>query len=350
MLYGLGVWVRNMMFDLDLLPSTEFDLPVISVGNLTVGGTGKTPHVEYLIELLKDEYNIAVLSRGYRRKTRQFIIATTDSSVDEIGDEPRQLKQKYPGITVAVDRKRVHGVRMLLNQASPPDLVILDDAFQHRYIKPGFSILLIDFNRPLENDLLLPAGRLREPARRRERANMILVTKSPERLKPIEMRQYVKDLGLHIRQHLFFTTIAYDNIYPVFDISVPQGMEHFKQKKSPVLLVTGIADPRSVKRFVRNISTHITAMSFPDHHNFSRADLEKIENEFRALGSEDAIIITTEKDAMRFQALQPPEIIRRSLYMVKIKVSFLNNDNINFNKYILSYVRSNKRDSILHKK
>jgi len=349
-IYGIVVWIRNLFFDIGILPSEEFDLPVISVGNISVGGTGKTPHVEYLVDLLRDEFKIATLSRGYGRKTRQFIIASEASSAEEIGDEPRQLKQKYPDITVAVDRRRVNGIRMLMKQDPSIDLVLLDDAFQHRYIKPGYSILLIDFNRPLNRNFLLPAGTLREPARNRDRANLILVTKSPERMKPMEMRQYVKDLGLHIRQHLFFTTISYDSLHPVYDIAVPHDHEYLKRLKPPLLLITGIADPRGVKKFVRNISTHIRSISFPDHHQFTDADMERIEREFMALGSSDALIITTEKDAMRFQNMEPPDRIRKSMYMVKIKVQFLNNDAINFNTQILNYVRSNKRDSILHKK
>lgn len=349
-IYGIIIWVRNLLFDLGFLPQVEFDLPVISVGNISVGGTGKTPHVEYLIELLRDEFKIATLSRGYGRRTRQFLIATEQSTAEEIGDEPRQLKQKYPDITVAVDRRRVNGLRMLMKQDPAIDLVLLDDAYQHRYIKPGFSILLIDFNRPLNRNFLLPAGTLREPARNRDRANMILVTKSPVRMKPMEMRQYVVALGLQIRQHLFFTTISYDSMHPVYDIADPHDHEYFKKMRPPLLLVTGIADPRAVKKFARNISTRISSITFPDHHRYTAGDLERIEKEYLDMDSKDALIITTEKDAMRFQDMDPPDHIRRSMYMVKIKVRFLNNDATNFNKQIFNYVRSNKRDSILHKK
>ena len=350
LVYGFAVWIRNMMFDLGILPSEEFKLPIISVGNISAGGTGKTPHVEYLAELLKDPFKVAILSHGYRRKTRHFIVATENSSFEEIGDEPRQLKQKYPDITVAVDRKRVHGVKMLMKQDPLIDIILLDDAFQHRYIKPGFSILLIDYNQPLKKDFLLPAGRLREPGRNRNRADMILVTKSPERINPFERRQYVKNIKLHLRQHLYFTCMAYDNIYPVYHIENPHSFKYFKEKKVPVLIVTGIADPRSVKRFVRKISTNFKVLTYPDHHTYRGKDLEKIEEEYLALGSEDAIIITTEKDAMRFEALEPSGKLKQVMYKIRIKVEFLNNDAGNFNKQIISYVTSNKRDSILHKK
>ena len=350
MVYGLVIRIRNLLFDTEILPSKAFDLPVISVGNISVGGTGKTPHVEYLVELLRADYRIATLSRGYKRKTRDFIIADEHSTFEDIGDEPRQLKQKYPDITVAVDRKRVHGVNMLLKQDPPPDLILLDDAFQHRYIKPGFSILLIDYNHPITRDHLLPAGRLREPAANRNRANMILVTKSPERTKPIEMRQYVNDVGLKLGQHLFFTTMAYDKIFPVFNIPDPLSLEQLKERRSPVLIVTGIADPRPVKRFARLISTNMKVLSFPDHHVFTLKDIEKIEQAFQSMADQNSMILTTEKDAMRFQSLDLPEHLRQAMYQVRIKVRFLNEDTMNFNKQILNYVASNKRDSILHKK
>ncbi|KPL12396.1 MAG: tetraacyldisaccharide 4'-kinase, partial [Bacteroides sp. SM23_62] len=193
LLYGLAVSIRNKLYDYSVIKSHEFPIPIISVGNITVGGTGKTPHVEYLIELLKDEFNVAVLSRGYKRKTRHFIMAGSDSGVEDIGDEPVQIKQKFPDVHVAVDRKRVNGVEQLMAKIPDLDVVLLDDAYQHRRIKPGLSILLIDFNRPITKDRLLPAGRLREKAYEKRRGNIILVTKCPDRLKPIERQMIVKD-------------------------------------------------------------------------------------------------------------------------------------------------------------
>ncbi|MDA3823820.1 MAG: tetraacyldisaccharide 4'-kinase, partial [Bacteroidales bacterium] len=200
LIYCINFGIRNALFEWEILPTTEFKLPIISVGNITVGGTGKTPHVEYLVDLLKNEYSLATLSRGYKRKTRDFRIADLNSTAITIGDEPRQLKQKYPEMIVAVDRKRVNGITQLLKLSNPLDVILLDDAFQHRYLKAGNSILLMDFNRLITEDFILPAGRLREPASGMKRADIIIITKSPERLKPIEMRNIVSRLNIGLYQ------------------------------------------------------------------------------------------------------------------------------------------------------
>ncbi|MBN2698720.1 MAG: tetraacyldisaccharide 4'-kinase [Bacteroidales bacterium] len=347
--YGLIVWIRNKLFDLGILPSKAFPFPVISVGNISVGGTGKTPHVEYLIDLLKGETALAVLSRGYRRKSRNFLVAETGSSFETIGDESRQIKQKYPEITVAVDRKRVHGVTMLMEQEPGTEVILLDDAFQHRAVKPGLSILLIDYNRPLQKDRLLPAGRLREPGRNRTRADIILITRTPEDIKPDEMRQIEKDLGLKNRQHLYFTGMKYGELLPVFPSPDSVSPAFVKNKSAPLLVVSGIENPEPLHRFAETISAEIRTLSYPDHHAYGKKDLRQIEKEFLALGSGDAFILTTEKDAMRFQNLALPDRIRQSMVMVRIQVVFLNNDAEQFNKQIISYVRSHKRDSRLHK-
>lgn len=348
LLYGLIIKIRNLFFDWELLPSREFDLPIISVGNITVGGTGKTPHIEYLVELLKDEFNIATLSRGYKRKTRHFILASEISTVDEIGDEPRQLKQKYPDISVAVDRNRANGIEHIRARADKTDVILLDDAFQHRHVKPGKSILLIDFNRMIQDDFMLPAGRLREQVSAKERANIILVTKSPDRLKPIEMRNIAKNMNLGLHQHLFFTRIRNGELHPVYDLQETKEAEYFKNKKAPVLILAGIANPRSLRKYARSISTHLQEISYPDHHQYTLKDLKKISRIYRAMNNPDALILTTEKDAMRLQGLDPDDDIRKALYYITIHVDFLNDDQEEFNHIILDYVRSNKRDNILH--
>lgn len=348
LLYGLIIQVRNFLFDWEILPSKEFDLPVISVGNITVGGTGKTPHIEYLVELLRDEFSIATLSRGYKRKTRQFVLAGSNSTVTEIGDEPRQLKQKYPGITVAVDRKRVHGIEQLISRFKDMDVVLLDDAFQHRYLKPGKSILLVDYNRMIQHDFLLPAGRLREPVSGKNRANIILVTKSPERIKPIEMRNIAKNMNLGLHQHLYFTRMNDGELHSVYDLQEKKDASWFKAKKAPVLILSGIAYPRAMRRYARSISTQLQELSYPDHHQYTAKDLQKISRAYRAINNPDALILTTEKDAMRLQDLQPDDDIKNALYYITIHVEFLNDDQEEFNNIILDYVRSNKRDNILH--
>ncbi len=349
-LYGLVIWIRNSLYDNAFLKSTGFKLPLISVGNITVGGTGKTPHVEYLVELLNSEFNVATLSRGYKRKTRDFRIASADSSVGEIGDEPLQIKRRYPGITVAVDRKRVNGVEMLMKQSPPVEVILMDDAYQHRSIKPGFSILLIDYARPLDRDRLLPAGMLREPAPNLNRANIILVTRSPERIKPIELREFVNRLELSIGQHLYFTTMHYGELTPVYPESPLREASWFKEQVGGVLIVTGIANPRSLRQYARSINTNLTELSFPDHHQYSRKDMEKISNTYSKLKKtyKEILVLTTEKDAMRLRDHNPGPEIRDAIHAVRIHVHFLNEDKEEFDRQILTYVNSNKRSSILY--
>ena len=347
-LYAGVISFRNLMFDWEIVPSKEFGLPVISVGNITVGGTGKTPHVEYLVELLKDEFQVSTLSRGYKRKTKDFRVADNESSVAQIGDEPRQLKQKYPELIVAVDRKRVNGIDQLLKLEKNTDVILLDDAFQHRHVKPGKSILLVDFNRMIQNDFMLPSGRLREPVSGKDRANIILVTRSPERMKPIEMRNIATNMNLGLHQHLYFTNMNFGEFHPVFHLSQSKDAAWFKEKKSPVLLLTGIANPRSLRKYARSISTQLIEVSFPDHHQFTKKDLQKLTTRYRSFNNPDALILTTEKDAMRLQGLDPEPDIKQALYYITIHVQFLNDDHKEFNNLILDYVRSNKRNNILH--
>jgi len=349
-LYCLVVWTRNSLYFSGLLQRTGFRIPIISVGNITVGGTGKTPHVEYLVELLKENFRVAALSRGYKRKTRDFRIASLNSAADETGDEPMQIKQRFPDITVAVDRKRVHGVKKLMEMDPGLDVILLDDAYQHLAIQPGLSILLIDFLRPLHRDRMLPAGMLREPARNRNRANIILVTRSPERMKPIERREYVKKMDLPLGQHLFFTTIRYGILIPVYPGVPHRDKQWYQQRKTAAILVTGIANPRPIRNYIRGITTHIRELRFPDHHDFTLKDLEKIAFLHGELKTQwqEVLVLTTEKDAMRLRILQPHEELRQDMHAVRIHIDFLNEDSKNFNQIITSYVISNKRSNILY--
>jgi tetraacyldisaccharide 4'-kinase len=352
LLYGSIIWIRNTLFDLNVLSSEEFPIPVISVGNITVGGTGKTPHVEYLVELLKEDFRVATLSRGYKRKTRKFILAGPESSVRDIGDEPVQIKQKFPEINVAVDRKRVNGVKELMQRIPDLDVILLDDAYQHRSIKPGLSLLLIDFNRPLSEDRLLPAGRLREQAYERRRANIILITKCPDRLKPIDRRLIVKDLKLFPFQHLFFTKLGYKDPIPVFpDIGEPMSIEEMKKARPRILMVTGIAGPRLYKKHLRSISPQVSELNWPDHHDYTESDLKKILDRYSEMEGDQKLIFTTEKDATRLRKFTNIDArIRERMFYVPVRIEFLNEDEENFNTHIKNYVRDNKRDSILHKK
>lgn len=357
-LYGLGIWIRNSLYDNGLIKATGFHIPTISVGNITVGGTGKTPHVEYIVELLKDRYSVATLSRGYMRKTRDFRIASDKPATGEIGDEPAQMKRRFPGVTVAVDRKRVNGVRELMKQDPSLEVIVLDDAFQHRSIRPGYSILLIDYNRPILNDHLLPAGRLREPAINRNRANMILVSKSPAEMKPIEMREYVNQIGLDIGQHLFFTTIGYAALYPVFPDVQPDGVNQTRDHAGGVVLISGIANPGALREYAGRISDNIREIRLRDHHRYTSKDVDRIQSAMIEVegsiandldgSTAEILILTTEKDAVKLRELELPEPIKMAMYAVPVRVQFLNDDQEEFDKQINSYVTSNKRGSLLY--
>ena len=347
-LYGLGVKFRNMLFEIGILHSESFDVPVISVGNITVGGTGKTPHVEYLIELLKDKAKVAVLSRGYKRRTRGFVIADDNATAKTIGDEPLQMKRKYgDDITVAVDRKRCHGIRQLTSDEDGIDVILLDDAFQHRYVKPGVNILLVDYHRLIIYDKLLPAGRLREPLSGKDRADIVIVTKCPHDLKPMEFRVITKAMNLYPFQRLFFTCLEYRNITPVFG-SGEQSLDSIG-KDCHILLLTGIASPQQMIEDLSPRCPHITPLTFGDHHTFTSSDVARINNEFAAL-PHPKMIITTEKDATRLIAVEGlSEEVRGAMFALPVKIRFMLGQEESFNEKIIGYVRKNSRNSILAK-
>ncbi len=343
-LYGIVVSFRNLLFDTGILASREFGLPVISVGNITVGGTGKTPHVEYIISLLKDEFKIAVLSRGYKRRSSGFIIVSPSSLPENTGDEPLQIKKKFPSVEVAVSESRVKGIDKILAQNNEIQAIVLDDAFQHRWVRPGISILLIDHNRPLKSDRLLPAGSLRERASAITRAVIILVTKCPPDISPIDRRVITKDLGLFPWQSLYFTTQEYGEPVPVFKNSRP-----FPKRKNllKVLMVTGIATPGILKSHLLENFQSVEQLDFPDHHNFTAKDIKKIEKVFNSIEKKQKVIITTEKDAVRFSAITGiPNEIKARMFFIPLWIRFIEKDN-KFNQQILNYVRKNKRDHIL---
>lgn len=347
-LYGLGVKFRNMLFEIGILHSESFDVPVISVGNITVGGTGKTPHVEYLIELLKDKAKVAVLSRGYKRRTRGFVIADDNATAKTIGDEPLQMKRKYgDDITVAVDRKRCHGIRQLTSDEDGIDVILLDDAFQHRYVKPGVNILLVDYHRLIIYDKLLPAGRLREPLSGKNRADIVIVTKCPHDLKPMEFRVITKAMNLYPFQRLFFTCLEYRNITPVFGRG-EQSLDSIG-KDCHILLLTGIASPQQMIEDLSPRCPHITPLTFGDHHTFTSSDVARINNEFAAL-PHPKMIITTEKDATRLIAVEGlSEEVRGAMFALPVKIRFMLGQEESFNEKIIGYVRKNSRNSILAK-
>lgn len=351
LLFGIIVWMRNRLFDLNFLRSKEFEIPVISVGNISVGGTGKTPHVEYIIRLLKDESRLAMLSRGYKRKTTGYVLADTNSTSDDIGDEPRQVKQKFPYISVAVDGNRVRGITKLLETEKGLEAIILDDAFQHRYVTAGMSVLLVDYSYPLKNDFYLPYGRLREPASERARADVIIVTKCPARIKPIDRRLMEKDLIMFAYQKIFFTTFLYGEPIPVFEnFAIETSLEKIKNINPSVMLLTGIANPVPLKKFVNSFSSNIEELIYPDHYTYNASDLHELIVKFTSISQKEKIVITTEKDAMRLQHFSDlDEEIKAAIYYIPVHIEFLENESKDFNHIITSYVRNNKPDNILHR-
>ena len=349
-IYGLGVGIRNFMFDCGILPSKQFDVPVISVGNITVGGTGKTPFSEYLIRLLQTNHRVGLLSRGYKRSTSGYQLLTASSTPKEVGDEPYQIKRKFPEIMVAVDANRRHGITKMLNEPiNKPDIIILDDAYQHRYVLPDISILLVDYNRMITEDSLLPIGQLREPVKSKNRANIIVVTKCPSSIPPIEFRIIRKNLGIYPYQSLYFTTLVYGDWVPLFPTekgSQPSMLENMK--KLSVLAVTGIASPLPFEEHVRTLAQEVLTLNFPDHHNFTQSNLQKMESLFDSIQKENKVIVTTEKDAVRLMNHPKfPDKLKPYIYYVPLSVSFLKENDTDFDKKIWSYLEKNKNFSQL---
>lgn len=324
--YGAAVTVRNKLFDLKILKEKEYDIPIICVGNITVGGTGKTPHVEYLISKLALEYKIGVVSRGYKRKTKGFLMGNSRSTPDSIGDEPYQIYQKFGHrVKVAVCEKRREGIERLLKHNPEINLILLDDAFQHRYVKPSISILLADYNRPVWEDNLLPLGRLRESQNAIDRADLVVITKCPEKIPAIDVRVVRKGLDLLAFQKLFFSRYEEGQLVPVFPEDKPYNVSlHSFTARDSVLLVTGIAQPRNFVRYFHDLPMKVKVCHFSDHHDFTRNDLLKISRQFDEMKGERKIIITTEKDSVRLlNNPYYPEDLKQLTYYIPVTVKMM---------------------------
>lgn len=347
-LYASILSLRNLMFDWGYLKSTSFDLPIISVGNISVGGTGKTPHTEYLIKLLQDKHKLASLSRGYKRQSKGFVLASEHSNSYDLGDEPMQMKRKFPDLSVAVDADRVNGVQKLLSFANGNhlDCILLDDAYQHRYIKPGLSILLIDYNRPISRDFVMPMGRLRERASGKKRADIIIVSKCPADLSDSEARKQRNDIPLLHHQKLYFTSLDYAPIEAVFSSDANQiNLKDCDKESFGILLVTGIANPAPLRNYLQEFSSEFDEIQFPDHYAFNDKDLNLIETRFNDLKTKNKIIITTEKDAVRFLDMSiKSEILKKNMTYIPLQIKFLNQTESQFNQQIHSFVEGFKKN------
>lgn len=325
-IYGGITFMRNKFFDWGILKQHTFDVPIIVVGNISVGGTGKTPHVEYIIEHLSNEFHIGVLSRGYKRKTTGFILATDKTSPNDIGDEPYQIYRKFKNITLAVCENRRKGIETLKAIDPSINLFVLDDAFQHRYVRPTASVVLVDYSKPLDSDYMMPRGRLREPMHGILRADIVIVTKCPETIKPVEVSLAKKRLDLFPSQKLYYTTFKYYNFRPIFPevVKNPPMLQNLTEEDT-LLVVTGIANHVPFVKFLNAFNAKVKIIKFPDHHNYGRKDFAFIENWYEKLDGKQKYIITTEKDAVKL-ANNPyyPITLRAVSFYMPIKVDFIN--------------------------
>lgn len=342
LIYGLIVSIRNLLFDWKVLPSRSFDVPVIGVGNLSIGGAGKTPQVEFLLRMLQKKRNIAVLSRGYKRKTRGFVVAATGSAVEEVGDEAAQIKRKFPDVVVAVHEKRVKGIVEILKSFPKTNLLILDDAFQHRYVKPGLNLLLTEYYNPFFKNFLLPSGNLREPKRGVNRADALIVTKTPPVFSSLDRRFFLQNLSSFKSGKIYFSTLSYQKLLPLWDAPAVKSAKKFKT----IFLLTGIANKEALVEYLKNQCTDLLHFKFPDHHQFSPKDLIPLKERFNATFGLSKAVITTEKDAMRLQN----EVFRKffngiPVYSLPVEVMFHENDNRHFEHLIEEFLGRFPADS-----
>ena len=328
--------MRNWFYDAGLFNSRSFNLPIISVGNLDVGGAGKSPMTEYLVRLLKDDHKLATLSRGYGRQTKGFLkvsAATATASATELGDEPSQFHQKFPDITVAVAEKRAVGIEQLMSEH---DIIILDDAYQHRAVNPGFKILLFDYNRLNEPKWLLPAGNLREPFAGRYRADVFVVSKCPPNLTETQQQDALNILRPLHNQQVFFTSINYLPLQDLAGGRVEQNID----SDTTVFLLTGIANAQPLLGYIKEHTLHVIHHNYPDHHQFSLKNIAKLAKDFNDCKAAKKVIITTEKDAQRLQEPQLlPQVKTLPIWVLPIGVQFLNRQQQQFNNTIHNYVK-----------
>ncbi|MGC3977275.1 MAG: tetraacyldisaccharide 4'-kinase [Paludibacteraceae bacterium] len=336
--YGAIMEIRNFLFRKKIFSTTSFQTPIISIGNLAVGGTGKTPHTEYIIRLLKDDYNIAILSRGYGRKTTGFLQADTTTTATEIGDEPFQIYTKFPDIFVFVDEKRVRGVTKILASHPEIEVILLDDAYQHQYIKPGLSVLLTDYIQPYARDFVMPYGRLRERRKNSDRAHVIIVSKCPPDMTDEEKQMLITEIRIKKQQDVFFSGLVYDNFYPAFNeckVEIEQLCD------TDVVVLTCIENPQPMIKYVEKLVKSIEKFTFADHHRFTKKELDKIEKK-----SYGKVIVTTEKDLARLKSIGDISVVlKEKLLVLPMRVKILNHREDSFNLKLKSYVRENSRNS-----
>jgi tetraacyldisaccharide 4'-kinase len=350
LIYGLIVIIRNWFYDAGLFKSSRFNTPIISVGNLEVGGAGKSPMTEYLIRLFKDEYKLATLSRGYGRETKGYLDSSVESQesrsknigiASQIGDEPAQFHNKFPDITVAVCEDRVTGIKKLLPNHN---LILMDDAYQHRAITPGLSILLFDYNRINLPHLLLPAGNMREPMSGRWRAQIIIMSKCPAHLSIAEKEKLYRKIAPMPYQQLFFTGIGYQQLQTLNGQPANTAIDN----NTTVFLLTGIANAKSLLQYLGGFTSQINHHNYPDHHQFTLKNISKLATDFEAYPSQKKLIITTEKDAQRLDEPLLQIISKLPVFVLPIQVNFLDDSAQQFNTIVTTYVREHTTHNSVH--
>lgn len=345
-IYGIITSIRNLLYDWKFLRARSFEVHTICVGNLAVGGTGKTPHVEYLINLLKNDLRIAVLSRGYKRKTSGFIHADETSTSLDIGDEPMQYKTKHPQLDICVDGDRVNGVKKILEFSKPPAVIILDDAFQHRALECELKIVISEFSNLFLYDCMMPAGHLRESKKNIRRADIIIISKIPEKTTAVELRNLMKDLNPLAHQQIYFSWLKYGELMGFQNQSetIDTLNDLFRYR---IILFTGIGNPMPMVTYLKEYSSDVKHIRYSDHHQFTIQDINDIRNALDAIEGGNKIVITTEKDAMRLRSGDLQDIANTlPLYVLPVEVDFKDKTN-EFNETIKNYVRTNK---FYHKK
>lgn len=335
MLYGLAIGMRNMLYDIGLVRSSSFNVPIISVGNLTVGGAGKTPHIEYLIRLLKDYIYVSTLSRGYKRKSKGFQWVSLNNDATQVGDEPLQFKRKFPGVFVAVSESRSFGIPYIIQRHPETEVVLLDDAFQHRSVDPGLNILLTEYSKPYTRDFLLPAGRLREHISSAERADIVIVSKCPQELSEESKEKIAKELSIQEHQALFFSYYKYLPPYFIFDKKITKPIN----KKLKVIVLAAIAKVDYLLDFLDNNAEVVQVIRFEDHHYFKAQEIARILLTLDEYQDEEIIILTTEKDAIRLE-LHKDYILQQALpiFVLPIEVKFHFNGSEDFDRYVKDYL------------
>ncbi len=332
LVYGAAVWMRNRMFDKNILGSSAFNLPLICVGNLSVGGTGKSPMVEFIVRKLHNQYKLAALSRGYKRKTKGYALANERSTALDIGDEPMLLHQNFPDIAVAVGEERIVAIPQLLHDRPDTQVIILDDAFQHRTVRAGLNILLTDCNNLFTRDWFLPTGDLRDEPSSYKRSDIIVVTKCPENLAENEARDISEEIQLLPQQSLFFTSIIYADPYHLVT-----GEKYHLDDQTEVLLVTGIANPKPLETFLLHHAKTYHEIIYSDHHIYTIDDWKEIRKRFEAIQADKKIIVTTEKDAVRL-AKFVTEMAGVPVFALPITIKFLFNGEDRFMQLITNFI------------